>query len=175
MQLGNYGKIIDAYLDLRSLSAALASIELSTPLSLPSGQFVHRMFRGLCALLLWTTFNSCSVEPTACTVRRSIVEAAFRGSSMLNSIIKTVVKLAVLVALVKFVVLPMLPGSFNFSGFNFPSPQDFLKDPIKFGKDVFAQFDPTKIVPKTPKAPDPAQVGRDLDEARLKAQKSLGF
>jgi hypothetical protein len=44
MQRGkNYGKIIDAYLDLRSIRAAPVSTELSTPLGLPSGQFLRRM------------------------------------------------------------------------------------------------------------------------------------
>jgi hypothetical protein len=85
---------------------------------------------------------------------------------MLNSILKTTAKLAVLFALVKFVILPMVPGSFNLSGFNFPSPTDLFKDPLGFGRQVFAQLDPTKIMPKAPNAPDPGQVGRDLDQGR---------
>jgi hypothetical protein len=90
---------------------------------------------------------------------------------MLNSIIKTVAKLAIPFALVKFVSLPIFPGSFNLSGFNFPSPQDFFKDPAKFGKEIFAQFDPTKFMPNAPKAPDAGKTARDADQDRLKAER----
>jgi hypothetical protein len=89
---------------------------------------------------------------------------------MLNSIIKTVAKLAVLFALVKFVILPMIPGNFNFSGFHFPSPQDVFKDPLKFGKDIVAQFDLRNMTPKAPNAPDMGRAGRDADQARLDAE-----
>lgn len=53
-----------------------------------------------------------------------------------------------------FNALHSLPGSFNF-----PSPLDFFKDPVAMGKQILAQFDPSKILPKAPNLsmPDPAQ------------------
>ena len=53
---------------------------------------------------------------------------------MLNSLFRAVFKLAVLLALVRFVILPMLPGTFHF-----PSPTDLFKDPIKVVQDISKQ------------------------------------
>ncbi|WOH56135.1 hypothetical protein [Bradyrhizobium sp. BWC-3-1] len=49
-----------------------------------------------------------------------------------------------------FNALHSLPGSFNF-----PSPLDFFKDPVAMGKQILAQFAPSKILPKAPNLPMP--------------------
>ena len=92
---------------------------------------------------------------------------------MLNSIIKTMLKLAVLLALVRFVIIPMIPG-FNFPSLPpFPSPMDIFKNPAEFGKQLVAQFDPRNFVPTKLPTPDVGQAGRDADQERLRLQRQL--
>src|SRR5438552_213264 len=89
---------------------------------------------GLLRTVSWTTFNLISHEPSHGPYDKRLFNTLGGGYPMFDWLFRFIVKAAILLALVRFVIMPMLPGSLG--DFHIPSPADLLKDPLKVFRDV---------------------------------------